>query len=87
MIFFFLLFNSVDVHGGWSNYTEWSSCLQTCGYAIQSRSRTCNNPAPQGNGRQCVGSDIESRSCNNTECQGRIYTLYLEIVNAPDLSN
>lgn len=52
------------VHGGWSAWSEWSSCSVTCGTAIKTRHRTCTNPKPAYGGRVCVGEDRMEAYCN-----------------------
>ena len=47
------------VDGGFSEWSEWSECAN----AIQSRSRSCNNPAPANGGLDCNGELSESRKC------------------------
>ena len=52
-------FDACSVNGGWSDWSAWGSCDGT----ERSRSRTCDNPAPYGNGANCVGSSSETESC------------------------
>ncbi|XP_015592204.1 semaphorin-5A [Cephus cinctus] len=51
------------VHGGWTTWSAWSGCSQTCGFAIKTRRRTCTNPAPAFGGRICVGHDHDEIIC------------------------
>ncbi|XP_022801516.1 coadhesin-like [Stylophora pistillata] len=60
--------NSCPVNGGWSNWGAWGSCTQTCGGGIETRSRTCNSPAPANGGLHCPGSSLESQACNSNTC-------------------
>ncbi|XP_052105471.1 SCO-spondin-like, partial [Mytilus californianus] len=64
------------IDGGWSSYGIWSSwsvCSVTCGGGVKSRSRsrTCSNPVPNYDGRQCTGSALKNTSsdCNTYHCQ------------------
>lgn len=51
----------LTVNGGWSS---WSECSASCGGGTQSRS--CNNPAPSGNGAACTGE--AQQACNTDAC-------------------
>ena len=64
--------HSIDclVHGGWSPWTEWNLCPQTCGKAYRARTRTCTNPEPKHNGRLCIGSEREEEPCPDIACSG-----------------
>ncbi len=55
------------VSGGWSAWSTWSSCSAACGGGIETRTRTCTNPAPSCGGT-CSGSATETRSCNTEAC-------------------
>ena len=51
------------VHGGWTDWSAWSACSQTCGSAMKIRRRTCTNPTPAFGGRICVGHDHDDIIC------------------------
>ncbi|XP_058985154.1 semaphorin-5A isoform X1 [Musca domestica] len=53
------------VHGGWTEWSAWSACSQTCGMAVKTRRRTCSNPKPAFGGRTCVGSERAEMYCTN----------------------
>ena len=53
--------------GNWGQWSVYSQCSLTCGSGHQSRSRPCNNPAPNG-GLPCIGSSTESQNCNTQSC-------------------
>ncbi|XP_077013357.1 hemicentin-1 isoform X4 [Tamandua tetradactyla] len=59
---------TVQVHGGFSQWSPWRSCSATCGKGIQKRSRLCNNPLPANGGKSCQGSDSEMQNCQNKPC-------------------
>ncbi|KAL3852082.1 hypothetical protein ACJMK2_015769 [Sinanodonta woodiana] len=63
------------IDGGWSVWNGWTSaglCSVTCGKGVitDTRNRTCNNPIPENDGRQCNGTSTECRQmfCNRTAC-------------------
>ncbi|XP_073996502.1 semaphorin 5c isoform X4 [Rhodnius prolixus] len=57
------------LHGGWTAWSSWSACSQTCGVAVKTRRRTCGAPAPQHGGRVCVGQDRVEMYCHqNPPC-------------------
>nr|XP_035962212.1 hemicentin-1 isoform X2 [Halichoerus grypus] len=59
---------TVQVHGGYSQWSTWRTCSVTCGKGIQKRSRLCNNPSPANGGKPCQGSDSEMRNCQRKLC-------------------
>ncbi|KAL5107767.1 Hemicentin-1 [Taenia crassiceps] len=56
--------NPCPVNGEWSNWSSWSACVGRCGVGIQSRTRTCTEPAPSYGGHLCRGSAKDSRTCS-----------------------
>ena len=57
--------------GSWGNWGEWSECSQSCGQGQRERTRSCNDPAPTGNGTYCShdGSSCnEYEECNSGNC-------------------
>lgn len=57
------------VDGQWSSWSAWTSCSADCGEGVETRSRTCTEPAPQYAGRPCQGLELESMPCvKRTNC-------------------
>ncbi|KAJ8046309.1 Hemicentin-1 [Holothuria leucospilota] len=56
------------VHGGWSEWGDWSQCSVSCLEGIQTRRRRCNNPAPDNGGDDCVGPNSEQAICDEGPC-------------------
>ena len=53
------------VDGNWGSWTSWSDCSVTCeAIGTQTRTRTCDNPAPANNGLDCDGNDMETNNCD-----------------------
>ena len=61
---------SSQVDGGWSDFGDWSKCSADCGDGVQTRSRSCNNPAPANDGADCVGEETQTRWCTKGACPG-----------------
>ena len=53
----------------WSHFGEWSTCSVSCGDGQQTRNRIILNAAKHG-GKDCIGSDEETRACKTQECPG-----------------
>ncbi|XP_010131608.1 PREDICTED: complement component C9 [Buceros rhinoceros silvestris] len=49
----------VVTDGGWSCWSAWSTCIN----GESTRTRQCNNPAPELGGRPCQGESIQKRPC------------------------
>uniref|UniRef100_A0A7M5TWK8 Uncharacterized protein n=1 Tax=Clytia hemisphaerica TaxID=252671 RepID=A0A7M5TWK8_9CNID len=56
------------VNGKWSSWGGYGGCSKRCGGGLQTRSRSCNNPAPAHSGNPCKGSSTSSKRCNTHEC-------------------
>ena len=58
------------VHGGFSQWSEFTSCTKSCGNGTKKRGRTCDNPPPQHGGKNCsgLGPATEVDSCNSFPC-------------------
>lgn len=53
------------VDGRWSAWSSWSSCGPDCRHH---KRRTCDNPPPSADGRDCVGKDYMSANCTGDMC-------------------
>ncbi|EMP25938.1 Putative TP73 antisense gene protein 1 [Chelonia mydas] len=51
------------IDGMWSPWASWTPCPISCGLGVVSRSRRCNNPAPEHGGKNCTGHGYEEGSC------------------------
>ena len=60
-----------SVNGSWSQWSSWQPCNMTCGGGNRTRTRTCSNPAPKWNGKDCPGTNISTESCNLHKCEGK----------------
>jgi len=59
------LLHIVDRDGGFGEWSLFSNCTETCGEeGVQTRSRTCDSPSPEGKGAECQDEDTESQPCN-----------------------
>ncbi|XP_008064182.1 SCO-spondin [Carlito syrichta] len=57
------------VPGGWSRWSSWSWCDQSCGGGRSLRSRSCSSPPPKNGGDPCVGKRHHVRLCNPMPCE------------------
>ena len=73
---------SFTVDGQWADWAAWTTCSVTCfsttgasNNGSRSRERTCTNPAPAYDGKQCVGDPSETEACSitNVNCPGSLY--------------
>ncbi|XP_048580774.1 uncharacterized protein LOC5507168 isoform X2 [Nematostella vectensis] len=58
------------VNGGWSEWTSWSDCTRVCGKGTSTRKRSCTNPKPAWGGSDCIGKEVETKSCGTDKCDG-----------------
>ena len=69
-------FSLVRVNGNYTEWSNWTTCSETCGsiYAVETRRRSCSNPYPRNHGLDCIqqsmGPPDESRPCGRDPCPG-----------------
>ena len=59
------------VDGNWGPWND-GQCSKSCGPGSLSRTRECNDPAPQNGGQNCVGQDTEVVDCNLIACPSEL---------------
>lgn len=70
----FLLFL---VNGGYSEWSQWSSCSGSCRSGLTKRTRTCTKPAPAHGGVNCSDPAKEFKECeNNITCPGEVSKIF-----------
>ncbi|KAL5006770.1 hypothetical protein ScPMuIL_015576 [Solemya velum] len=52
------------VDGGWSDWSEWGDCSQSCGGGYKIAFRDCTKPEPKCGGDQCSGACSKTIPCN-----------------------
>lgn len=53
------------INGNWGSWGSWSACSVTCSVGVRKRTRKCDNPKPQYNGRKCNAADgVATQSCD-----------------------
>ena len=66
-------FVAAAIDGGFSDWTNYTECSDTCGAGVKSRERACNNPLPQNGGADCVGEMTETVKCILRPCPGKTF--------------
>ncbi|XP_033728342.1 hemicentin-1-like isoform X2 [Pecten maximus] len=56
------------IQGGWSAWSNWSSCSVSCGTGHRTRTRVCDNPTPQHGGHSCHGHNWDTEACTSSNC-------------------
>ena len=60
---------SITVDGVLTQWSDWSSCSETCGDGLQFRTRECE--PPQYGGNDCEGDLRDAQGCNEVSCPGK----------------
>ncbi|XP_064637596.1 coadhesin-like [Lineus longissimus] len=55
------VFPNCPVDGGWSRWSSWSTASVTCGKPVVERTRSCTEPQPQYNGKECNGAPRQTK--------------------------
>ena len=73
-----LVVTNCTQHGGWTSWSQWSGCSQSCGMGLKTRHRQCGNPVPAYGGNVCVGRDVDEQYCDDLpQCDSHVAsTLY-----------
>ena len=67
----------VGVPGG-----SWTPCSKTCGGAIVTRERKCENPAPQNGGKPCDSKDSkETENDCNQPCESKFVNITINKIS------
>ncbi|XP_055376724.1 hemicentin-1-like [Condylostylus longicornis] len=56
------------INGGWSKWSPWTDCSQSCENSFRKRYRECNSPVPEFGGKMCVGPNMEIAKCKKRQC-------------------
>ena len=68
-------YTSQGVNGGFTDWSQPGPCSKSCGKGVRFQERTCTNPKPSFNGRDCQGETkrVVPYWCNS---QVSIYELF-----------
>ncbi|WAQ94734.1 TSP2-like protein [Mya arenaria] len=61
------------VNGNWSAWSGYTACSVTCGGGFMTRSRTCDSPKPDPEGKPCEGNSTQTEICNIDICQSLFF--------------
>ncbi|XP_065187399.1 SCO-spondin-like isoform X2 [Sycon ciliatum] len=62
------LLRHCPVDGVFGEWSIWSVCSKECGPGVRNRTRSCDNPQPQHDGKPCSGENAENESCEIVPC-------------------
>ena len=60
--------HTCPTHGGFTTWSPFGVCSVSCGVGKRTRTRSCTNPAPSGDGDECIGKREEVEVCNERLC-------------------
>ncbi|RMX45920.1 hypothetical protein pdam_00011012 [Pocillopora damicornis] len=64
---------NLPVDGGFSEWSDWTTCSVSCGNGFQLRHRNCTSPPPAHGGKSCEGKNFtDVRNCSTTECYSKV---------------
>lgn len=68
---------SLVVNGNFTEWTDWGSWSATCTNATRIRTRTCTNPSPGYNGKNCdhLGVFSEAEEQDLGPCKSTVYEI------------
>lgn len=55
--------------GGWSDWSAWGECSESCGTGLKRRHRECDNPVPFRSGKNCLGNNEQTDQCTLRTCR------------------
>lgn len=63
---------------GFTSWSGWTRCSNSCGRGIQTRTRSCiSNFNSEGIDRTCLGPKVQTRRCRIRRCPGGVARSYL----------
>ena len=74
------------VDGGFSNWSDWSECSVTCANGQNTRTRSCDSPAPMRGGDLCEGEAVQLRDCTEIPCPGIQIRCFTGVSNIKSVS-
>ena len=60
------------IDGGWTGWMDSGTCSKPCEGGEMLQVRTCTNPTPQHQGKDCVGPTTQTVPCNTGSCSWKL---------------